>query len=242
VSAPSTGGVRPRALIVRHHADTGPGWVGERLVERGYELEVLDLGDSAPPGLVTMPAPGDHDVAVVLGATWSVNDVDDPAAGVADWLGPELDWAARAVAADVRVLGICFGAQVLARALGGRVTAMPRPQVGWFDEPGSAADALPAGPWLQFHGDRFTVPPGARELARDEYAPQSFSVGRSLAVQFHPEAGPDMVAGWLRSPSAAESAAAAGIDPPEMLARGRAVEADNRARCHALVDGWLDRT
>lgn len=230
----------PRSLVIRHHLDTGAGWVGERLEELGFAADILDLGDAAPAGTAQFPEPGEHDVAVILGAVWSVNDVDVPGEPAARWLAPELDWTARAVAADVPVLGICFGAQVLGRALGGTVEAMPRPQIGWWDVPGSAAAGLPAGPWAQFHGDAVRVlPPGATALAADEFCQQAFAIGRSLAVQFHPEVGPDDVAVWASSESGQAAVTASGIDLAAMLERGRKVEADAHARAHALVDAWL---
>lgn len=230
----------PRALIVRHHADAGAGWVGERLEQLGYDLATADLGDAAPAGRAELPAAGTYDVAVVLGASWSVNDVDDPASDTERWLRPELEWAADAVAHDVPVLGICFGAQVVARALGGTVTAMPATQLGWFDIAGDPATGLPAGTWAQYHGDTVsTVPAAADLLATDGFGTQAFRVGRTLAVQFHPEASADVLAGWAAAPASAAEVAATGVDVESLRAAGRAVQDDARTRCHALVDAWL---
>ncbi len=229
-----------RALVIRHHADAGAGFVGERLAELGYELATTDLGDGAPSGTAVLPAPGPADVAVVLGASWSANDVDDPAAGVAGWLRPELDWVAGLVAADVPVLGVCFGAQVVARATGGTVTAMGRTQLGWWEIPGDTSVGLPGGRWAQFHGDTVSaVPPGARVLTTDSFGTQAFRLGRTLAVQFHPEASADTLSGWAAAPASAAEVAATGVDLHAMAADGRGVQDDARTRCLALVDAWL---
>ena len=229
-----------RALVIRHHADAGAGFVGERLAELGYDLATTDLGDGAPSGTAVLPAPGPSDVAVVLGASWSANDVDDPAAGVAGWLRPELDWVGGLVADDVPVLGICFGAQVVARATGGTVTAMGRTQLGWWEVAGDPAVGLPGGRWAQFHGDTVSaVPPAAQVLVTDSFGVQAFSLGRTLAVQFHPEASADTLSAWAAAPGSAAEVAATGVDLHAMAADGRKVQDDARSRCHALVDAWL---
>ena len=80
----------------------------------------------------------------------------------------EIELIARAVEHDVPVLGLCFGGQVLAHVLGGTIEAAPTPEFGWHEIETDEPDAIPAGPWLLWHYQRFTVPPGATEVARTE--------------------------------------------------------------------------
>jgi GMP synthase-like glutamine amidotransferase len=110
------------------------------------------------------------------------------------WIACELEYLAAAHATGVPVLGICFGAQALAAALGGTVSRAPEKEVGWIDV---AGDDGFAGPWFTWHEDVFTLPPGAAELARAASGPQAFAVGPSVGVQFHPEVTPEIVDGWL---------------------------------------------
>ena len=87
---------------------------------------------------------------------------------------------------------------MLAHVLGGRIEAAPTPEFGWHEIETDEPDAIPAGPWLLWHYQRFTVPPGATEIARTEHATHAFRHGRHLGLQFHPESTTDIVEGWAR--------------------------------------------
>jgi len=227
-----------RALVVLHdHASSG-GNVGERLRQRGFtvdEVVVVPVSRFDDPGVdFEFGDPTDYDLLVPAGAPWSVYDHDR----IGSWVKPEIAWLADAVAADVPVLAICFGAQALATALGGETVLASRPEVGWFEVRSDDPSLIPPGPWMQWHYDKFTVPPGATELARDDVCPQAYRYRRALGVQFHPEVTASGVGVWLDN-GGADKARAIGIDP-DVLRRDVAARAgEARSRAYALVDAFL---
>lgn len=229
-----------RALVVLHDHASSSGYVGERLRQRGFTVDELVV---VPPErfddpLVDFdfPNPADYDLLVPAGAPWSVYDHDR----VGSWIKPELVWLAGAVDAGNPVLGICFGAQALATALGGETIRAARPEVGWVEIQSDDPGLIPRGPWLQWHYDVFSVPPGATELARNPVGPQAYRYGRALGVQFHPEVTADGIGVWLDI-GGAETARALGVDP-DLLRRSTAARADEaRARAYVLVDAFLAR-
>jgi len=97
---------------------------------------------------------------------------------------------------------------------------------------------VPPGPWFEWHYDRWTLPPGAREIARSAAASQAFVLRRNLALQFHPELTGAMLAGWLDNGGEAQ-VRAHGLDPDSLLAETRRRDEQSRQRTHALVDGFL---
>jgi len=214
-----------RVIVIKHHQIDDAGFIGAAFAARGAHLQVHLFPDDGP-----LPALDGADHVVVLGAAWSVYDHEQ----IGHWIGAELAWLRAADAAGVPVLGICFGAQALAAALGGRVERAPRPEVGWTVVESLDPALIEAGPWLEFHGDQCIAPPHARELARNEVCLQAFSVGRHLAVQFHPEVDGDQVRRWLDSGGAAE-ARVAGQDPDELVAASAAEEPAAARRADGLV-------
>lgn len=229
-----------RALVVLHDHASSSGYVGERLRQRGFTVDELVV---VPPErfddpLVDFdfPNPAGYDLLVPAGAPWSVYDH----ARIGSWIKPELVWLAGAVDAGVPVLGICFGAQALATALGGETIRAARPEVGWVEIQSDDPGLIPRGPWLQWHYDVFSVPPEATELARNSVGPQAYRYGRALGVQFHPEVTADGIGVWLDN-GGAETARASGVDP-DLLRRSTAARADEaRGRAHVLVDAFLAR-
>jgi GMP synthase-like glutamine amidotransferase len=235
---------RPVALLVANDADGDPGYVGERLEQRGFTLRTLsrehdplpggDLG-AADPGAADLGGAGlgGADLVVPLGSDWSVHSPVRPAV-----LDAECALLRAALSAGVPVLAICYGAQVLAHALSGSVALAERPEIGWVTVRTEDPDLVPPGPWLEFHTDVITAPPGARAVAVNGCGLQGFTVPGALAVQFHPEVRPVTLADWVRRfPSLC---AAAGVQPAALLAETERRAPQARRAAHALVDGFLD--
>jgi GMP synthase-like glutamine amidotransferase len=172
-------------LVLQTQADAPPGLLAPWAEARELELKVvrIDLGEP-------LPDPRDVDFAVALGSSASV------VTPAHDWIGAEVEWLREADAAGVPVLGICFGAQALAAALGARVHRLREPEIGWIEVQTADAGHIPGGPWVAWHEDGFELPPLAYELARNAFGVQAFCHRRHLAVQFHPEATAAIATGW----------------------------------------------
>ena len=222
-----------RAYVTANQGDDDAGLVGDRLRQRGYELLVLHREDHRG-----WPDLGDADLLLALGSEWSVY-WDHVAAPVE----VELAQLRKAHERGVPVLGICFGSQLLAAALGGTVSRAPAEsvEIGWCDvvaRPG--APAAVGGRWFEWHYDRWTVPHGAALLASTAAANQAFRIGRTVATQFHPEVTPAVVARWAAG-SDGDELLRAGIEPAELVAETGRLATDALVRANALVDWFCDQ-
>jgi GMP synthase-like glutamine amidotransferase len=214
-----------RVAVIKHHDIDDAGFIGAAFVARGAELIEHLVPDDGP-----LPPLDGMDHVIVLGAAWSVYDHEK----IGHWIDEELDWLRTADAAGIPVLGICFGSQALAAALGGRVMAAPRMEIGWTMVEPVEPGEFEAGPWMEFHGDQCILPPGARLLARTAVCAQAFTIGRHLAVQFHPEVDGAQLKRWLDAGGDAE-AEREGIDPAALVAQTVAEEPDASRRADRLV-------
>lgn len=212
-----------RVTVVRHHEEDSAGFIADAFAARGADVDVHLFPKE---GLLPDPAAADH--IVLLGAVWSVYDASQA------WIAGELDWLRQADAAGVPVLGICFGAQALAAAFGGEVTPAARKEIGWSLVETADPALVPAGPWLEFHGDQCHPPREAQVLAHNDLGVQAFRLGRHLAVQFHPEVDRAQLARWLDAGGRAE-AERAGTDPDRFLAQTAAAEPAAAQRAAHLV-------
>lgn len=227
-----------KALLIAHEDSSGGGFVSERLEQRGLEVHLhvvvpqIDRPDLPAP----FPDRNNFDLLVVLGSAWAVYDTDT----IGEWIDEEIELIRSAHEAAQPVLGICFGGQALAAALGGSVAKADTTELGWF-EIESTGGRLPisAGPWLEWHHDRFTPPPGAEVLARTDAAPQLFRVGNSVGTQFHPEINTPLVQEWLTF-APVEYLAEHGWTREQIAADVASHEDQNRINCFQLVDWFLD--
>lgn len=207
--------------------DGDPGFVGERLEQLGATLVPVDR--DALPAYDDL---GEVDLLLLLGSARSVR-----ADASTDVVAAESQLLRAALRDDVPAIGICYGAQLAAHALGGVVTAAVQSEVGWYAVESDDPLLCPPGPWPQYHLDAFVPPPGARVLGRSAAGIQGYAVDRLVAWQFHPEATPAILRRWLaEAPGDAE---AAGSDPGEIVATAVQREADVRAAAHALTDAAL---
>jgi len=219
-----------RALVIANIGDDDSGYVGERLVERGYDLVIgyRDEGGALPDNL------DGYDLVVLLGSDWSTYWDH-----VRDLVERESALIREAAVRDLPVLGICYGGQVLAHALGGSVEPADRTEIGWFELDTDDAALAPTGPWFEFHIDKFTPPPGAAVIARTPAGPQAFRLGRMLGWQFHPEVTPEIVRRW--GAGSRDQAERAGVSLDTIYEQTDALAPRARGRTHALVDAFLDR-
>ncbi|GAB4069258.1 glutamine amidotransferase [Ancylobacter sonchi] len=196
-------------LIVLHQEHSSPGRVGRLLVERGYRLDVRRpcLGDPLPTTLAH------HAGAVVFGGPQSANDCHD-------YVRAEIDWIGVALKEAKPYLGICLGAQMLARHLGARVAPHPEGlvEIGYYplrptpagrallddgrDEAGAPTGTAPSDDWpnhvYHWHREGFELARGAELLASgDAFPNQAFRYGpAAYGLQFHPEVTHHMMCRW----------------------------------------------
>jgi len=218
---------RPRTLILQHEAATPPGLMTAWLAEQDAEVEVhrIDESESAID-------PRAYDLIVSLGSEFAAFDDSVP------FVRREAALFAQAREADVPILGLCFGAQMLARALGARLYRSDRSEIGWLPVRTAAPDLVAAGPWFQWHFDTFTAPPGARLLAESDIGPQAFAAGRSLGLQFHPEVTPQIMEEWVRVYP--HELRAEGVDPEGLLDETVRIAGEARHRTWALMNSYRD--
>lgn len=184
-----------RVLIVVHQRHSTSGRVGELLEARGYAL------DRRCP-CIEHPLPQDpreYAAVVVFGGPMSANDCTS-----LEGIRHEIDFTKRVLDAGVPFLGICLGGQILARALGGSVTAHPERhvEIGYTrvdPTPGSEPLFEHSRFFFQWHREGFDVPPGAELLATgtNSFPNQAFRAGdRAYGLQFHPEITLEMIHRW----------------------------------------------
>lgn len=229
----------PRILILQNSPGAPAGVVGDQLARGGASLDIrLALGGDPLPSI-----PEGYDGLLVLGGPMSPNDDDD-------YPGLKVDRELiRAFAASGRpVLGICLGAQLIARAFGGAARRHDVPEIGFTrieltkgavdDHLLGGLDALPR--LMHWHYDTFDLPDGAVLLATNGVCPnQAFRLGRAVhAVQFHPEVTAEIVRDWLRR-FRAEGGSTDAITDDVLEAQMRDHLAAAEAFGRALADRWL---
>ncbi len=209
-------------LVLQHDNDGPPARFGDWLRARGVLFEVHPVWERPPPD------PRNFSFVASLGSASSAAEADG-------WVPTEIAVLREAIAADVPVLGMCFGGQALSVALGGGVEVMDRPEIGWIALE-SIDPAIPDGPFLQYHHDRIELPSGAHELARSPAGPAAFRQGRHLGLQFHPEADAELLDVWAgMDPRLHES----GVTVQELAEQSAEFSAPALDQAHRLFDRWL---
>jgi GMP synthase-like glutamine amidotransferase len=215
--------VQVQLLVIQQQSDAPAGLLGEWAVDRGWTVTTLDA-----PRIKAWPDPGAFDAVAALGSDRSVHASSDA------WIAAEIAFLRRAHDARVPVLGICFGAQALAAALGGRVARSPVVEIGWYELAGRSPELPLGGEWFEWHEDGLEAPPQASTLGRTSAGIQGFTLDLSVGVQFHPEVTPEIVERWLEGGRG--QLAEHRIDGDEVLTRTRAHATRARTRAMSLFD------
>jgi GMP synthase-like glutamine amidotransferase len=217
---------RLRALILQHEEPTPPGYVTEWLAGHDADVDTIriDIDDREVD-------PAGYDLIVSLGSEFAAFDDSKP------FVAREAKLMRTAIDADVPVLGLCFGGQMLARVLGGEVFRGERSEIGWLPVRSQDPELVPHGPWFQWHFDSFTLPPGATQVAESDVGPQAFVAGRSLGLQFHPEVTTEIMDDWVREYR--HELDADGVDPDALLEETKRLAHESRARALQLFERYL---
>ena len=228
------------AIALRHVPFEDLGHFEPVLRRRGYSVHYRDAGLDGPSDAAVL----DCDLLFVLGGPIGVYQDD-----AYPFLANEVDLVGRRLAAGRPVMGLCLGAQVMARALGARVYPGGRTVIGL--EPVELTEAgrrsclapldAPDTTVLHWHGDTFDLPRGAVRLASSRhYENEAFSIGEhALGLQFHPEAPAPGYERWLIG-HAHEIAATPGVDPSGLRAEAARAADGIRMRAEACLESWLE--
>ncbi|MCB4858431.1 glutamine amidotransferase [Sphingobium sp. PNB] len=225
------------AAALRHVAFEDLGSFELPLREAGYDIRYHDVGTDAwhPEALL------DASLLIALGGPIGVYESPEY-----PFLADELALVGKRLASKAPILGICLGAQIIASALGARVAATGRKEIGFapitLSEAGQVSPLrhLAAVPVLHWHGDMFEIPEGATLLAATEICPhQAFAIeSHVLGLQFHPEV--DATTGferWLVGHAA--ELASAGVDPCRLRSDAQAYGTALRYQGQAMFRDWL---
>lgn len=224
------------ALVIQHDPTISLGNLEPVLVEAGYAITIVDaLADD-----FSSLDPSAADLVVVLGNEHGVYEKN-----VHPYIAAEESWLARRLENERPTLGVCFGAQIMASALGGEVYKGPTTEIGYRSveltpEGAKSPMAAFAGvPVVEWHGDTFTLPDGVTRLAGSgAYANEAFAVGNwALATQFHPETTASMFEQWVED--SRESVANTGQSSGELLREDAEYSEAMQAASAHMLRAWL---
>ncbi len=225
------------ALIIRHVPYEGVAGFRAPVEAAGYDIDRIDVADAR---FATLDL-AEPDLLIMMGGPMGVYEQDRY-----PWIACQLARLARRLEAGRPTLGVCFGAQMMAQALGGEVFAGPASEVGFHPVTLHAAALggplrhIDGVPMLHWHGDTFTLPDNVELLASTPlYAHQAFRRGnRILALQFHAEMGLDpRIEAWIEDGQAAM--ARAGIPEARLRADHAALGPGAVAAGQAMIGEWL---
>jgi GMP synthase (glutamine-hydrolysing) len=222
-----------RVLSVTHGPSVPGGVFDEAVEEAGHALErwVVPIGGTPQP-------PTAYDAILVFGGSMHPDQDHD-----FGWLEREAEFLAETIASDTPVLGVCLGAQMLARAGGAWVGPAPASEVGWFEveltpegreDPvlGTLPDRTDA---FQWHHYTYAVPDGATELARSATSTQAFRIGNAAwGIQFHAEVTLPMLRAWV-----ADEPEELRVEPDSFLAEAESRIGAWNAQGRTLCDAFL---
>ncbi len=227
------------ALVLRHLAFEDLGCLAPVVEAEGYEIQMVE----APLHSLASLDVSSADLLIVLGGPiGAFDDASYP------FLLDELELIRQRLSSGKPLLGICLGAQLIARALGAGVAAMGHTEIGFgpvtLTEAGRASVLTPlvhGTPVLHWHGDQFEIPPQATLLASTDACPhQAFSVGdQVLALQFHLEVAPQALEAWLVGH--ANELHQQRIDPRELRAQAQALGSAGVEAARTILIDWLAR-
>ncbi|WP_253445591.1 glutamine amidotransferase [Halomonas sp. Y3] len=225
------------AIAIRHLDFEDLGTLEPLLVARGYAVRYLDASTDELGTVDTASA----DLLVVLGGP--IGAFDD---AIYPFIHDELALILQRLESRRPLLGICLGAQLIARALGAGVVSMGVKEIGFApltltpEGEASPLTALGKVPVLHWHGDRFDIPPGAAQLAGTAIcANQAFSIeSHVLALQCHLEADPRQIERWLVSHAC--ELMQAGINPYALRAEAQTLQTSLPLAARAAFNAWLD--
>lgn len=216
-----------RAFLIANTGDADSGYIGTRF--ENFDFQFKHLPREYP---AQWPSLDGVDLVLLLGSEWSVYWGD-----ASKSVEAESELIRHSHRRGIPIFGICFGAQIMASALGGSAERAKKCEVGWHEVVTTPTNAVLAGLWLQWHCDTFTPPAGAEVLALSDAGPQALRVGRSFATQFHPEANEAIISRWMSGSGAAELAAQ-GITPSALIEQTRS-EVVRSGPAAALIVDWF---
>ena len=226
----------PPVLIVLHQETSTPGRIGNALRALGYPLDIRRprFGDPLPETLAA------HAGAVIFGGPMSANDPDD-------FVRREIDWISVPLLEQRPFLGICLGAQMLAKQLGARVAphADGRVEMGYYPVRPTWAGRRLCAHWpdqvYHWHREGFSLPAGCELLVEgDDFPMQAIRYGNAFGLQFHPDVTYAMMCRWTTC--GADQLDLPGAQPRQQHFAGRACyDVVERAWLKQFLDGWLSR-
>ncbi len=229
-----------RVLAMVHQADAGPGVFAEAITDVGHRLETWPVAERPEP-----PAdPLAYDAVLCLGGAQHPDQAREH-----PWLAPEVALLADLLEAEVPLLGVCLGAQLLTLAAGGETRRAAAPEIGWerveLTEAGSEDPILgplaPAFEAFEWHSYECVPPAAAVRLAGSPggYL-QAFAIGSGHAIQFHAEVTADDAERWIDDYRSDPDAVRIGVDPEALRAETEGKIAAFNELGRGLCRRWID--
>jgi GMP synthase (glutamine-hydrolysing) len=235
---------RPKVLVFQHVPYEPLGTLDPLLKEAGFRIRYVNFGRMPEQ----KPALDRYEALIVLGGAMNADQID-----TYPNLLTEVEIIREAVVRNMSVLGICLGAQLLAKALGGQVARNGTREIGWYDvemtETGLRDPVLstfaPRQQVFQWHEDGISLPPGVECLASSPASPvQAFRYGEhAYGFQFHLEVNRPLIERWLTVPAhqASLREEAGAVDPGQILRQAEDSMAPLEALSRETFSRWIDR-